>query len=103
MNSIVAIPDLADIRAAVVSHHERYDGGGYPHGLAGDDIPLAGRILAVADTYSAMTTDRPYRKALSRDEAIAEIRTCAGTQFDPDVVAAFMSIVGESAPAVASA
>lgn len=100
---IVAIPDLADIRAAVVSHHERYDGGGYPHGLAGDDIPLAGRILAVADTYSAMTTDRPYRKALSRDEAIAEIRTCAGTQFDPDVVAAFMSIVGESAPAVASA
>ena len=100
---IVAIPDLADIRAAVVSHHERYDGKGYPYGLAQDEIPLLGRILAVADTYSAMTTDRPYRKALSRDEAIAEIRTCSGTQFDPDIVKAFTCIMGGRALAASSA
>ncbi len=62
---IAAMPDVEEIRAAIVSHHERFDGGGYPYGRARSEIPLLGRILAVADTYSAMTTDRPYRKALS--------------------------------------
>jgi HD-GYP domain-containing protein (c-di-GMP phosphodiesterase class II) len=76
---------------------------GYPYGLAQDDIPLPGRILAVADTYSATTTDRPYRKALSRDEAIAEIRTCSGAQFDPDIVTAFTCIIGERALAAPGA
>ena len=90
---IAAIPDVDEIRAAVVSHHERYDGAGHPHGLARDAIPLSGRIMAVADTYSAMTTDRPYRAARSRQEAIAELQACAGTQFDPKIVEAFISCI----------
>jgi len=67
-------------------HHERFDGEGYPDGLAGDDIPLAARIFSVADTLDAMTTDRPYRPGLQLDEARAEIRAGSGTQFDPAVV-----------------
>ncbi|HHW07441.1 MAG TPA: HD domain-containing protein [Clostridia bacterium] len=70
-------------------HQERYDGKGYPQGLAGKDIPLVARIIAVADTLDAMTTDRPYRKGRSFEEAYGEILRCAGTQFDPEVVAAF--------------
>jgi diguanylate cyclase (GGDEF)-like protein/putative nucleotidyltransferase with HDIG domain len=88
---IAAIPDLDEIRAAVVSHHERYDGSGYPRGLAGGEIPLFGRILAVADAFSAMTTDRPYHKALSSAAAITELRACSGTQFDPQIVDAFVA------------
>jgi len=90
---IASIPDVEEIRAAVASHHERYDGHGYPHGLAEGSIPLLGRIMAVADTYSAMTTDRPYRKALSREEALAELRACSGTQFDPEIVETFIACV----------
>ena len=97
---IAAIPDLAEIRAAVVSHHERYDGTGYPHGLAREEIPLLGRILAVADAYSAMTTDRPYRKALTRGEALDELRAGSGTQFDPEIVQAFIrGVDGDGAAA----
>ena len=70
--------------AAVSCHHERWDGDGYPLGLAGADIPLLGRIMAVVDAYSAMILDRPYRKALPHEEAVAELRRGAGTQFDPD-------------------
>ena len=70
-------------------HHERWDGHGYPDGLAGDRIPLAARVLAVADTLDAMTSARAYRDALPWDAAVAEIRRCSGTQFDPAVVAAF--------------
>jgi diguanylate cyclase (GGDEF)-like protein len=73
----------------VLHHHERWDGQGYPEQKAGDDIPLGARILFVADAYDAMTTDRVYRGRLSHDRAIAELERCAGTQFDPDVVAAF--------------
>ncbi len=87
---IAGLHDLDDIRAAVISHHEHYDGTGYPEGLAGDDIPLVGRILAVADAYSAMTTDRPYRKALSGEAAIVELRAGSGRQFDPSIVEAFV-------------
>ena len=65
------------------THHEKWDGTGYPNGLKGEEIPLSGRIIALADTYDAMTSDRPYRKALSHEIAIEEIKRCAGTQFDP--------------------
>jgi len=88
---IAALPDVEEIRAAVVSHHERFDGSGYPHGLRGSRIPLLGRILAVADAYSAMTSDRPYRSGLTRKEAIAELQSCSGTQFDPEIVEAFVA------------
>ena len=78
----------------VLAHHERLDGAGYPRGLAGDAIPLEGRVLAVADAYEAMTADRPYRRALSHEVARAELRRGAGTQFDPPVVEAFLRALG---------
>ena len=93
---IAAIPDLGEIRAAVLAHHERYDGRGYPNGLSGDRIPLMARILGVADAYSAMTTDRPYRKALSREEALAELIAGKGGQFDSDCVDAFAKALEQS-------
>ncbi len=80
-----------DIRGWILAHHERQDGSGYPLGLSGEEIPLEARILAAADAYEAMTADRIYRSALGVDEARAELRRCAGTQFDPRVVAAFMA------------
>jgi diguanylate cyclase (GGDEF)-like protein len=84
------VPNLEETRAGVVSHHERWDGTGYPRGLSGEAIPLLGRIMSVADPFSAMTTDRPYRKALSADEAVAELRAGAGSQFDPALVEPFI-------------
>lgn len=77
----------------VLYHHERYDGKGYPSGMKGDSIPLGARILAVADSYDAMTTDRPYRKGMSKKEAIDELTRCSGTQFDPAVVEAFINVL----------
>lgn len=76
----------------VLYHHERFDGTGYPGGLKGDNIPLGARILAVADSYDAMTTDRPYRKAMSEKVAMDELKRCSGTQFDPKVVEAFLRV-----------
>jgi diguanylate cyclase (GGDEF)-like protein/putative nucleotidyltransferase with HDIG domain len=73
----------------VLHHHERWDGRGYPHGLGGEEIPLGSRILFVADAYDAMTSDRVYRPRVDHDDAIAELERCAGTQFDPEVVAVF--------------
>lgn len=81
---------LVSERALVLYHHERWDGGGYPKGLAGCEIPLVARIFSVADTFDAMTSTRPYRQALSLDVAKDEIVKCRGTQFDPDVVDAFI-------------
>lgn len=78
-------------------HHERWDGAGYPHGLSGENIPLEARIFAVIDAYDAMTNDRPYRSALSRDEAVRRLRADAGTQFDPDVVEAFVRMMRDDA------
>ena len=82
--------NLRDISAWVLAHHERVDGRGYPCGLAGDEIPLEARILAVADAYEAMTADRPYRAALGHDAARDELQAAAGAQFDPVVVDAFL-------------
>lgn len=87
-----AIPFLTDEVAVVRSHHERWDGTGYPDGLPGAETPRLARVLAVADAYDAMTTDRPYRRAMTGDEARREIKRNAGTQFDPAVVVAFLQI-----------
>jgi HD-GYP domain-containing protein (c-di-GMP phosphodiesterase class II) len=84
---------LAEVGRIVRSCHERWDGGGYPDGLAGDDIPLAARIVCCCDAFSAMTTDRPYRPARSRDAALAELEACSGSQFDPQVVEALVRVV----------
>ncbi len=87
---IQGIPNQEEVLSAVSSHHERFDGKGYPRGLKGAEIPLLGRILAVTDAYSAMTTDRPYRKALSPASARAELEQVAGTQLDPQLVEIFL-------------
>ncbi len=79
--------------AIIRHHHERWDGNGYPDGLAGEEIPVGSRIIAVADTYDAMTTDRPYRAALSHCTAINEIQRCSGTQFEPKAVDAFLKVI----------
>jgi len=81
----------------VLHHHERYDGNGYPDGLAADEIPIGSRILLVADAYEAMTTDRLYRATRSSDDALTEIKRCAGTQFDPLVVDALALVVAQVA------
>jgi putative nucleotidyltransferase with HDIG domain len=86
---------VRSMRAAldcVLHHHERWDGTGYPYGLGGHEIPLEARILAVADAYDAMISDRPYRKARTPEEARAEVERCAGSQFDPQVAVAFLSL-----------
>ena len=76
-------------------HHERVDGAGYPDGLAGDEIPLEARIIFVADSFEAMTSDRPYRAGMGVDEAVAELRRCSGTQFEPEIVEALAHLVEE--------
>jgi HD-GYP domain-containing protein (c-di-GMP phosphodiesterase class II) len=87
---------LGEIGSIVRSCHERWDGGGYPDGLAGEQIPLIARIVLACDPFSAMTTDRSYRKARSTAEAVAELRRCSGTQFDPEVVEVLVEIISES-------
>jgi HD-GYP domain-containing protein (c-di-GMP phosphodiesterase class II) len=86
---------LARVGVIVRASHEDYDGTGYPDGLAGDDIPIEARICSACDAFSAMTTTRSYRPAMALEDAVAELRSCAGTQFDPDVVAALVSILEE--------
>jgi diguanylate cyclase (GGDEF)-like protein/putative nucleotidyltransferase with HDIG domain len=86
------IGSLSNIVRAITHHHERYDGSGYPDGLKGEEIPLESRILAVVDACHAMISDRPYRDLMSREEAVEEIKKCAGKQFDPQVVKAFTKV-----------
>jgi putative nucleotidyltransferase with HDIG domain len=86
------IKQVKDIIPGVLHHHERYDGKGYPAGLAGEDIPLMGRIICLSDCFDAMTSNRTYRKALPLEVAMTEIRRCAGTQFDPLLAEAFLNI-----------
>lgn len=83
-------PDLISIADLILKHHEWWDGTGYPLGLAGTEIPLECRILAIADAYDAMTSDRPYRKAMSHEAAIKELKSCAGIQFDPELIEKFI-------------
>jgi HD-GYP domain-containing protein (c-di-GMP phosphodiesterase class II) len=85
---IACIDGLGPVAPLVRSHHERWDGRGYPDGLAGEEIPLASRVIAACDSLQAMTSDRPYRGALTLDDALAELIAGAGSQFDPDVVTA---------------
>ena len=85
------IPFFHPLLPAILHHHERFDGKGYPSRLAGRNIPLASRIMTISDTYDAMTSTRAYRKALPVADAIAEIRRCSGTQFDPEIVPAFLA------------
>ncbi len=92
------IPALQPIAPAVLHHHERFDGDGYPGGLRGETIPLEARIIAVADAFSAMTTERPYRQPTSVEEACAELERCAGEQFDPQVVRLFVEEVRRRPP-----
>ena len=82
--------DFTNIAVFILAHHEKLDGTGYPRGLKGDEIPWKARVVAVADSYDAMTSDRPYRKALSKDQAIAELIKNSGIQFDPDIVKVFV-------------
>ena len=102
LHPLVGYRMLASLRVEpvatwVLHHHERYDGNGYPDGLTGEEIPIGSRILLVADAYEAMTTDRQYRTTRSADDALAEIKRCAGTQFDPLVVDALTLVVEQEA------
>jgi signal transduction histidine kinase/response regulator RpfG family c-di-GMP phosphodiesterase len=98
---------LAQVKEIILHHHERYDGGGYPGGLKGDLIPIGARILAVVDAYSSMLSDRPYRSAMTVEEAIEELRRCSGSQFDPGIVEKLVAVLdrrkAESRPILASA
>jgi HAMP domain-containing protein len=95
---IEPIAPYGPILPVILQHHERFDGKGYPDGLAGNAISLSARILAVADAYDAMVSDRPYRKAMTREQAIHIIREEAGRQFDPDVAAAFLDLLENAKP-----
>ncbi|NTW05810.1 MAG: HD domain-containing protein, partial [Peptococcaceae bacterium] len=84
--------ETAILSKGILHHHERWDGKGYPSGLKGLQIPIDSRIIAVADAYDAMTSDKIYRSAMTKDTAIEEIRNNSGTQFDPDITEVFINI-----------
>jgi HD-GYP domain-containing protein (c-di-GMP phosphodiesterase class II) len=86
------VPQMEELMTAVLCHHEAWDGGGYPAGISGEDIPIMARIIAVADSFDAMSSSRTYRSALSREKVFSEIQRCAGTQFDPTLVPTFLGL-----------
>lgn len=88
-------PDLIQIAPGILHHHEKWDGSGYPKGLKGKKIPIISRILSIVDSYDAMTSERPYNKAIPKEEALKEIKRCAGTQFDPYLVDKFLEVMSE--------
>ena len=87
--------NLAAIADAILTHHENWDGSGYPEGIKGSQIPLISRIISIVDSYDAMTNDRPYRKAHSKEYAIKELLSCSGKQFDPVLVEHFIKIISK--------
>ena len=89
---VASVSGLDRITGIILHHHERFDGEGYPYGLKGERIPFGARVIAVADTLSAMASNRPYRKSIDFSKIIKEIKVCSGAQFDPVVVDAFMGI-----------
>ncbi|HOH18355.1 MAG TPA: HD domain-containing phosphohydrolase, partial [Bacilli bacterium] len=92
-----ASPELSSIAEYVLSHHEKWDGSGYPQGLKGQEIPLLSRIISIVDAFDAMTQERSYRPTKTTEEALAEIKACAGTQFDPYLAALFIELMEEDA------
>jgi HD-GYP domain-containing protein (c-di-GMP phosphodiesterase class II) len=94
----LSAPQLIPIADWILKHHEWWDGRGYPLGLQREEIPIECRMLTIADAYEALTCDRPYRKAFSPEEAVAELRNRSGTQFDPDIVDQFVSILEIHSP-----
>jgi putative nucleotidyltransferase with HDIG domain len=92
---LLRVSSFRDALPYVLYHHERWDGAGYPSGKAGEEIPVEARVLAIADAFDAMTSDRPYRRALTREQALAEVERCAGTQFDPEIARVFLEVFGE--------
>jgi HD-GYP domain-containing protein (c-di-GMP phosphodiesterase class II) len=97
-NIVSNIPNLAPCVSSILHHHERWDGSGYPQGLKGEEIPLEARILAIADSFEAMTSARPYRPALSLEAVVKELRQGAGIQFDPKLVEIFIGIIEAGLP-----
>jgi putative nucleotidyltransferase with HDIG domain len=95
---VSAVKELETVGRAILHHHERLDGGGYPQGLVGDEIPLLSRVLAVCDTYDAMTSNRPYRNGIAHRLAIEEMVRCSGSQLDPECVAAFLRLYEAAVP-----
>jgi len=93
INIIKHIPNLLDTVPIIMSHHERYDGGGYPRGIKGENIPILGRVICIADSFDAMTTDRPYRRGLTLEQAIYELKKNASKQFDPVLVETFIQMI----------
>ncbi len=98
---LTGAPALTSVGTIVRSTHERWDGSGYPDGLVGEEIPLAARIITLCDAFSAITSDRPYRAASSLEQAVSELRRCAGTQFDPDLVELLCAVLEETDAALA--
>jgi HD-GYP domain-containing protein (c-di-GMP phosphodiesterase class II) len=97
-NLINQCPSIKHLAPIVSSHHEQYGGNGYPKGLKANEIPIEARILGLADSVEAMSSDRPYRSALTSNEILAEVKRCSGTQFDPEVVDAFLALVEKNGP-----
>jgi HD-GYP domain-containing protein (c-di-GMP phosphodiesterase class II) len=97
-NILKSMQTFEDLVPAIYHHHERYDGKGYPQGLRGENIPLHARIIAIADSFDAMISDRAYRDALNVETALAELESNKGTQFDPDIAHIFIEILHQSPP-----
>jgi putative nucleotidyltransferase with HDIG domain len=101
---LLKVSALREAIPYVLYHHERWDGTGYPSGKAGEEIPVEARVLAIADAFDAMTSDRPYRRALTREQALTEVERCSGTQFDPRIAQVFLELFAEvEIPAAVSA